>query len=58
MKSLGLAFYSDISWTLLALILFFSSFFIVLILNVGSVPKEKANRIAQLPFEGDADGSN
>ena len=54
MKSMGLAFYSDISWTLFALILFFSSFFIILILSAGSNSKEKANRAAQLPFEGDA----
>ncbi len=58
MKSLGLAFFSDINWTLLALILFFSSFFIILLMNVGAFSKEKANRVSQLPFEGDFDESN
>ncbi len=54
MKSIGLAFFTDVHWTLLGLLLFFSSFFILLILQFRFFSKEQNDRLSQLPLEGDA----
>ncbi len=54
MKSVGLAFFTDIHWTLIGLLLFFSSFFILLIIHFKIYPKEDADRMAQIPFDGDS----
>lgn len=54
MKSAGLAFFTDVHWTLLGLLLFFSAFFILLIIHFKIYPKENAERMAQLPFDGDS----
>lgn len=54
MKSDGLAFFTDIHWTLIGLILFFSAFFILLIIHFKIYPKENADKMAQMPFDGEA----
>jgi hypothetical protein len=53
MKSIGLAFFTDTHWTLLALLLFFSTFFILLILQFRFFSKDKEDHLVNLPFEED-----
>lgn len=54
MKSVGLAFFTDIHWTLIGLLLFFSTFFILLVLQFRFFSKEQNDQLARLPFEGDS----
>lgn len=54
MKSLGLKFFTDTHWTLIGLIIFFVSFFVLLFLHMKTYRKETLKRVEQLPFEGDS----
>lgn len=56
MKSEGLAFYTEIYPALIALMLFVSTFFFILLFHMRSVSKEKENQLAQIPFAGDHNG--
>lgn len=53
MKSTGLAFFTDIHWTLIGLLIFFGLFLVILFLQLRAYPKTKINEIENLPFEGD-----
>ena len=54
MKKEGLLFFTDVHWTLVGLIIFFSLFVVMLFLQIRQYKKEEIKRIENLPFEGEA----
>ncbi|MEZ0391773.1 MAG: cbb3-type cytochrome c oxidase subunit 3 [Pseudobdellovibrionaceae bacterium] len=53
MKKEGLAFFTDLHWTQIGLLIFFVSFIVLLILQQMIYKKEDVKALEQLPFEGD-----
>jgi hypothetical protein len=53
MKSEGLLFFTDTYWTLIGLLNFFISFFILTILHMRTYRHETLKKIEQLPLDGD-----
>ncbi|MGZ5279768.1 MAG: hypothetical protein ACXWC9_07500 [Pseudobdellovibrionaceae bacterium] len=54
MKSEGLQFFTDMHWPLIGFIIFFCSFFVLIILHMKTYGKGTLNRIERLPFEGES----
>lgn len=53
MKSLGLTFFTDTYLTVVGLLIFFSLFVLILILQVKSYTPNKVKHFEKLPFEGE-----
>lgn len=53
MKSEGLMYFTDTYLNLIALMIFFGLFLIILILQLKNYKKDKVNDAVKLPFEGD-----
>ncbi|MFN8792284.1 MAG: cbb3-type cytochrome c oxidase subunit 3 [Bdellovibrionales bacterium] len=56
MKSLGLSFFTDTHWTLVGLIIFFVSFFVLIRLHFYILGHGREEYMTRLPFEGDEHG--
>lgn len=54
MKSLGLSFFTDTHWTLIGLLIFFSLFVVILVLQLHFHKETHVQHMSNLPFEGDA----
>ena len=53
MKSEGLAFFSDTHWTLVGLLIFFISFFVLMVVQQKVYKKDDVEFLEKLPLEGD-----
>jgi hypothetical protein len=49
----GLAYFTDVHWTLIGLLIFVSSFVVLLVLQQKQYKKEVIKEIENLPFEGE-----
>ena len=53
MKKEGLAFFTDVHWTLVGLVIFFALFVLLIVLQQIQYKKDDVRRIEKLPFEGE-----
>lgn len=53
MKSQGLSFFSDVHWTTIGLVIFVTSFIVMLIIQQTLYKAEDVKKISNLPFDGE-----
>lgn len=54
MKSLGLAFFTDLHWPVFGLLIFFGLFVTILVMQILKYDFNKIKQIENLPFEGES----
>lgn len=53
MKKEGLAFFTDVEWTVTGLVIFFALFVMIMTFQYLIFRKDDVKKFEQLPFEGD-----
>ena len=53
MKQEGLAFFTDIQWPMVGLVIFVTAFMVLIVLQYMQYQKDTVKRIENLPFEGE-----